>query len=94
VTREASAVIESGASCPIHPPFVVDLAIALVCWRLGGRRPGTVALALATVLIVGVGISRIYLGAHWLSDVLGGYLAGALWLLLLVAVGPSSHGSV
>jgi undecaprenyl-diphosphatase len=65
--------------------FVVYVAIALVIWRLRGRRLGSVALALAVALTAGVGMSRIYLGAHWLSDVIGGYLAGALWLLLLVA---------
>ncbi len=65
--------------------FVVYLALAFVAWRLGGRRVGTVALALAVMLAVSIGISRIYLGAHWLTDVVGGYLAGALWLLCLVA---------
>ena len=72
--------------------FVVYVAIALVIWRLRGRRAGSLALALAIVLSVSVGISRIYLGAHWLTDVIGAYLAGALWLLLLVAAWAVPHG--
>ena len=46
------------------------------------RRAGWVGLALAVVVLVGV--SRLYLGVHYLSDVLAGYAAGAAWLLLSI----------
>ena len=34
----------------------------------------------AVLLIVLIGISRLYLGVHYLSDVIGGYAAGLVWL--------------
>jgi undecaprenyl-diphosphatase len=34
----------------------------------------------AALLIVAVGVSRLYLGVHYFSDVVGGYAAGLLWL--------------
>jgi membrane-associated phospholipid phosphatase len=35
--------------------------------------------ALATVVLL-VGLSRVYLGVHWISDIAGGWCAGAVWL--------------
>jgi undecaprenyl-diphosphatase len=36
------------------------------------------------VLISLMGLSRIYQGEHWFSDVMGAYLLGSLWLALTI----------
>jgi membrane-associated phospholipid phosphatase len=41
-------------------------------------------LAFFSALISLVGLSRVYLGAHWASDVLGGYCLGFFWLALMI----------
>jgi undecaprenyl-diphosphatase len=55
------------------------------------RWTGTVVLAL---LILGVAVSRLYLRAHWLSDVAGGLTGGAAYLLFfLLAAEPKLRPS-
>jgi membrane-associated phospholipid phosphatase len=39
----------------------------------------------ATVLVVLIGMSRIYLGVHYFSDVIGGYAAGSVWLAVIIS---------
>lgn len=43
-------------------------------------------LLISIVLILFVGMSRVYLGVHWLTDVLGAYLVGFAWLVFSVRV--------
>ena len=40
----------------------------------------------ATTLILVIGITRLYLGVHYLSDVVGGYAAGLIWLATCIAL--------
>src|SRR6185369_1332499 len=61
-------------------------ALAVIIWSIAGRRWGTVAIFSAAVLCTLIGISRIYLGYHYFTDVIGGALAGVSWLLITMAV--------
>ena len=43
------------------------------------------------ILAVLIGISRIYLGAHYFSDVVAGFIAGLAWLLIVSAGFDAGH---
>lgn len=84
-------IIETGYSFPSgHSVTAVCFYgyLAFLCYRYGRsmwiRRGGIVINAMMIVLI---GISRIYLGVHYPTDVLGGYIGGIMWFgmsLLLI----------
>lgn len=89
---EMGWAVEQGYSFPSGHSAGTLVCYGLLAWvwLLLARpaRPaspyGVVALTVAVVL--GVGISRVLLGVHYVSDVLAGWLLGLAWLALVIGV--------
>jgi undecaprenyl-diphosphatase len=64
-------------------------ALALVTGTWLGRTRWT-AVGFAIFVAAGVGWSRVYLGVHWATDVLAGWLIAAAWVAIVTWV--SGHG--
>jgi membrane-associated phospholipid phosphatase len=54
--------------------------------RVSGRRTRFVILGAAVLLVSLIGFSRLYLGVHFLSDVIAGFSAGTAWVAFCVVV--------
>jgi len=60
--------------------------IAYYCVKHFTDLRAKIGLIVAALLILLVGYSRIYLGAHWYLDILGGYVVGGAILLVSILV--------
>jgi undecaprenyl-diphosphatase len=97
-------VVESSYSFPsghatVAVGFYGTLAL-LLAWRASGWRRWTIAAA-GILLVLLIGFSRLYLGVHYPTDVLAGFLAAPLWvcsvglvyLLWRLVRGPTKKGA-
>lgn len=78
------AVLENNQSYPSGHAMGSTISYGMLAYALlrQTRFPlrRTVIGVFFVLLIGGIGFSRIYLRAHWFSDVIGGYAAGLCWL--------------
>ncbi|MFF9775983.1 phosphatase PAP2 family protein [Streptomyces sp. NPDC013978] len=76
------------AAYPSGHAMTATVVLGLMVWLLhlygAGRTVVRTAVAVTAVSVVGVGLTRIWLGVHWASDVLGGWLLGGLTIALAV----------
>jgi len=47
---------------------------------------------IALTVIIFIGMSRIYFGVHYVSDVWAGYLVGAMWMIIAIAMSECQRG--
>lgn len=82
------SVIETSYSFPSGHATAALALYGFIAYALCRRYPKHARKIVATVtaVILAVGFSRLYLGVHFPSDVIAGYLLGGLWLLLGVTI--------
>lgn len=79
---EYSASFPSGHS--LNSVVIAGIVAYLVILRLKAPRSRTITVLLATIFAATMGLSRVYLGHHWLTDVLAAWALGAAWLALVI----------
>jgi undecaprenyl-diphosphatase len=82
VAQAAGLSFPSGHAQAAVVSYAVLLIVCAPMLRRGRRR---IAVAAAALMVLAIGFSRIALGVHYPSDVLGGYVLGTAWVLAMTA---------
>ncbi|WOH18118.1 phosphatase PAP2 family protein [Paenarthrobacter sp. GOM3] len=79
---EHSPSFPSGHS--LNSLVIAGIVAYLVILRLKTLRARVITVVVASVFAITMGLSRVYLGHHWLTDVLAAWAIGISWLALVI----------
>lgn len=79
---ESSPSFPSGHT--LNATVVAGVVAYLLLIRLRGHHGRRLVVVLTALFVIAMGLSRVYLGHHWLSDVVAAWLIGLGWLAVVV----------
>ncbi|GAB4225737.1 MAG: phosphatase PAP2 family protein [Stanieria sp.] len=86
-TLENNLVTVDFYSFPSGHAMTSLIIYGFLCYLLisNYRKYSLLLISFTSILIILIGLTRLYLGVHWLTDVIGGYVAGTVWLFLCIS---------
>ncbi|WP_406831579.1 phosphatase PAP2 family protein [Pedococcus sp. KACC 23699] len=79
---ETSPSFPSGHT--LNATVLTGVAVYLVLRRLESARARTLTVTAGVLFVVSMGLSRVFLGHHWLTDVVAGWALGLAWVAVVV----------
>lgn len=81
-------ITETSFSFPSGHALGSMVLYGFIAYELAWHHPKytTTIYTLATLLIAAIGLSRLYLGVHWPTDIIAGYGVGFLWLTICITM--------
>jgi membrane-associated phospholipid phosphatase len=73
-------------SFPSTTAFFAAVFLGMVGYQIWQPWRRVAVVTIGILLLLSSGLSRVYVGAHWATDVLSGWLLGGAWLLVLIAL--------
>jgi membrane-associated phospholipid phosphatase len=71
---------------PSTTAFFAAVFLGMIGYLIWQPRRRVAIVTIGLLLLLSSGLSRVYVGAHWATDVLGGWLLGGAWLYVLIAL--------
>ncbi|MEH1962905.1 MAG: phosphatase PAP2 family protein [Nostoc sp.] len=81
-------ISETSFSFPSGHALGSMVLYGFIAYELATHYPhfAKVIYSLTVILIAAIGISRLYLGVHWPTDIIAGYGVGFLWLMICITM--------
>ncbi len=74
--------------------LIFGMGVVMLSWSVGSPRARAAMILASALFVAADAFARVYLGAHWPSDVFGAVLAGLAWGSLWIALVVSANQSI